>query len=284
MISLSGIDELMRGSHEEIALVVTPPIALETTGIEVRVRGIDGWKHDGELAQHSTHLDRTRTVIGSSLLQPEPHVFPIQLALPSGMAPTHAMAPASSALEVLVRVGVPRFWRIDHRQRFSLTVREPPPAVLDRASIASRANRDREVLEVAIAARTLVAGETLVGSCAAFHVDDSRSREITLALVPHLRLSDGDREQRLECPARSLRIPFAAGAAGRALRFSFPVPRELTPSFRAESHALAWSFIARLDNLEAEVPVAIVDPLASSRVEPLREPPVIAGASIGPYR
>jgi hypothetical protein len=280
MISVFGASELMRGSHEEIELVVTPPAPLETTGIEVRVRGIDGWKHASELAHRVTHLDRARHVIGPALLQPEPHRFPIQLALPAMMAPTHAMAPASSSLEVLVRVGVPRFWRLDHRHRFSLAVREPPPAVLDRSSISAR----RGALELAIAARQLVAGETLVGSCAAFAVDDSRARDITLALVPQLCLVGTHGEQRLEGPARSLAIPFPAGASGRALRFSFPVPRDLTPSFRAETHALAWSFVARLDALEAEVPVTIVDSLAASRVEPLREPPVIAGASIGPYR
>jgi len=280
MISLSGIGELMRGSHEEIELVVTPPVPLETTGIEVRVRGVDGWKHAGELAHHATHLERVRHVIGPALLHPEPHRFPLQLALPAMMAPTHAMAPASSALEVQVRVGVPRFWRLDHRQRFSLAVHEPPPAVLDRSPISAR----HGALELAIAARQLVAGETLVGSCAAFAVDDSRARDITLALVPQLRLVGAHGEQRLEGPARSLAIPFPAGAAGRALRFSFPVPRELTPSFRAETHALAWSFIARLDAIEVVVPVTIVDALAASRVEPLREPPVIAGASVGPYR
>lgn len=284
MISLSDVDELMRGSHEEIELVITPPAPLETTGIEVRVRGIDGWKHTGELAHHSTHLDRIRRVIGPALLQPEPHRFPIQLALPAMMAPTHAMAPASSTLEILVRIGVPRFWRLDVRQRFSLVVREPPPALLDRSPITARATHEQAALELAIAARQLVAGETLVGSCAAFHVDDSRARAITLALVPHLRLISSHGEQRLECPLRSLAIPFEAGAAGRALRFSFPVPRDVTPSFRADTHALAWSFVARLDKLEAEVPVTIVDSLATSRVAPLREPPVIAGASIGPYR
>lgn len=280
MISLSGIAELMRGSHEEIELVVTPPTPLETTGIEVRVRAVDGWKHAGELAHHATHLDRVRQVIGPALLHPESHRFPIRLALPAMMAPTHGMAPASSALEVLVRVGVPRFWRLDHRRRFSLAVREPPPAVLDRSPIAAR----HGALELAIAARELVAGETLVGSCAAFAGDDSRARDITLALVPQLRLVGNHGEQHVEGPARSLAIPFPAGAAGRALRFSFPVPRDLTPSFRAETHALAWSFVARLDALEAAVPVTIVDSLAASRVEPLREPPVIAGASVGPYR
>ena len=94
--------------------------------------------------------------------------------------------------------------------------------------------------------------------------------------------SHGD--ERLECPARSLAIPFEAGASGRALRFSFPVPRDVTPSFRAETQVLAWSFVARLGILEVEVPVTIVDSLATSRVTPLREAPVIAGASIGPYR
>lgn len=284
MISLSGVGELMRGSHEEIELVVTPPALLETTGIDVRVRGIDGWKHGGELAHHTVHLERKRHVIGPALLQPEPHRFPIQLALPAMMAPTHAMSPASSALEILVRIGVPRFWRLDVRQRFSLAVREPPPAMLDRSPITARATRDSQILELAIAARQLVAGETLVGSCAAFHVDDSRAREITLALVPHLRLIGSHGDERLECPARSLAIPFEAGASGRALRFSFPVPRDVTPSFRAETQVLAWSFVARLGILEVEVPVTIVDSLATSRVTPLREAPVIAGASIGPYR
>ncbi len=235
----------------------------------------------GEPAHHSAHLDRVRRVIGPALLQPEPHRFPIQLALPAMMAPTHAMSPASSTLELLVRIGVPRFWRL---QRFSLAVREPPPALLDRSPITARATHEYASLEFAIAARQLVAGETLVGSCAAFHVDDSRAREITLALAPHLRLIGNHGEERLECPARSLAIPFEAGAAGRALRFSFPVPRDVTPSFRAETHELAWSFIARLDTLEAAVPLTIVDSLATSRVTPLREPPVIAGASIGPYR
>ncbi len=284
MISLFGVDELMRGSHEEIELVVTPSSPLETTGIDVRVRGIDGWKHTGELAHHSAHLDRVRRVIGPALLQPEPHRFPIQLALPAMMAPTHAMAPASSTLEVLVRIGVPRFWRLDVRQRFSLVVREPPPALLDRSPITARGAHEQASLELAIAARQLVAGETLVGSCAAFHVADSRAREITLALVPNLRLFSSHGEQRLECPARSIAIPFETNAVGRALRFSFPVPRDVTPSFRAETHELAWSFIARLGNLEAVVPVTIADSLATSRVTPLREPPVITDASIGPYR
>lgn len=288
-IELTGIRELWRGSRAQLELVVTPGEPLEITGIDVALRGSDGWQRAGELAHRVVHLERTRRVIGPALLHPEPHRFPLPLALPAMLAPTHALAPATSRLDAVVRIGVPRFWRLDLRRRFALEIREPPPATLDRTAIAARGPvRDGAHLELALAARTLVAGEVLVGSCAAFAVDDARPREIVLALTPWLTLIDGERVHRCAGPPHTLAIPLPAGAAGRALQFSFALPRELAPTFRADTHALAWTFTARLETrrqlLEAELPVTIVDPLAASRVEPLREAPVIAGASIGPYR
>ncbi len=289
-IELHGAEDLMRGTRKVIELEVTSNAPLEVTGIEVQLRGHDGWKHSGELAHRVVHLERVRRLLGPALLHSEPHRFPIHLTLPAAMAPTHAVMPASSALELRVRIGVPRFWRLDIRRQFSLVVREPPPAVLDRTPATARgALHSRSYLEIGLAARQLVAGETLIGSCAAFHVDDSRSQDIVLALVPRLQLfGTHGRVEHREGQSRTLAIPFPIGAAGRSQRFSFPVPRDLTPSFRAETHALSWMFTARLETraaiLGSELPVTVVDALAASRVEPLRVPPMIAGATTGPYR
>ena len=116
-IELRGADELMRGTRKVIELEVTPDAPLESTGITVHLRGADGWKHSGELAHRALHIDRVRRLLGPALLHAEPHRFPIHLALPSGMAPTHELAPAESTLELTVRIGVPHHLRRQSERR-----------------------------------------------------------------------------------------------------------------------------------------------------------------------
>ncbi len=124
----------------------------------------------------------------------------------------------------------------------------------------------------------LVIGEQLLGSCAVFHVDDREASEIEISLVPRFELFGGERRgvEQYRATPKALKIPFPAGAAGRALPFQITLPSTLAPSFRADTHALNWELTARHETLDATIPIDIFDGSAASRTQPLDTVPAVA--------
>ncbi len=264
---------LLRGVTSTMELEVALELPLEIAGIEVALRGIDGWSlvRTGRLER--THVLVTRKLIGSALLQAEVHRFPFKFTPPSSMAPTHACDPAFSVTEARVRIRVPRFWRVDERRRFELCVGEPPPGHLDRIP-ATALSPDRSI-ELSLASTELVAGERVVGVCSA-------SSPVALSLIAQLELFDHDTTHLRTGATYRLGEVSCAGPTA----FELALPTDAMPSFRAETHGLSWLLAAAAGDRSARQPVRIVDARAASRTTPLVELTATdrAARRFGPYR
>lgn len=266
---------LLRGVTCEMELEVALDLPLEIAGIEVALRGIDGWSlvRTGRLER--THVLVTRKLIGSALLQAEVHRFPFRFTPPSSMAPTHTCDPAFSVTEARVRIRVPRFWRVDDRRRFELCVGEPPPGHLERIPATARSS-DRSI-ELSLASTELVAGERVVGACSA-------SSTIALSLISQLELFDDDTTH--VRTSTTYRLGEVTCVAGAPTTFELALPADVMPSFRAETHGLSWLLAAAAGDRIARQPVRLVDARAAGRTTPLVELTAVdrAARRFGPYR
>ena len=278
-VALHAPSMLLRGVTHELELEVALALPLEIAGIEVALRGVDGWSlvRTGRLER--THVLVTRKLIGSALLQAEVHRFPFKFTPPSSMAPTHACDPAFSVTEARVRIRVPRFWRVDERRRFELRVGEPPPGHLSRVPATASCPQD-PAFELSLASTELVAGERVVGVCSA----TSEVTRIELSLVSQLELVDDDTTH--VRTGTTYRLGEVSCVAGGPTAFELALPADVMPSFRAETHGLSWSITAVAGDRIARQPVRIVDARAASRTTPLVELAAIdrTARRFGPYR
>ncbi|MGE0549934.1 MAG: hypothetical protein AB7O24_01660 [Kofleriaceae bacterium] len=205
-----------------------------------------------------------------------------KFVLPPGMAPTHHVDPAWATLEVRVRISIP--WWIDARPRFYLPVRLPPPAAsLTRtpvmtSSARSGAAADKPRLELSLASARLIAGETVLGSVSAFHVDDRKPREVELSLVPVVRLHGRGRTRDRRGKSIDMTFELPAGRAGKNVPFEFPLPAAITPSFSTVSHDLSWMLYVSSGSffsgkLETAIALEIVDASAAATTARLTAAP-----------
>lgn len=280
-IELRAPSIMLRGTSYDVEVVITLDTPLEIAGIELQLRGVDGWRLViGGAGCDRTHIEIVRQMVGPSMLQAEVHRFPFRISIPSSMAPTHSFAPAYSKAELQVTLEIPRFWRPNIRTRFALAFREAPPGTISRVPARVR-SAGKEAIELGLGATQLVAGEQLLGTCAVFGVEDPRA--VTLSLQPDLSLI-GDRGLVEKQIGRSYDLEIPVGAPGRASPFMFRVPADAMPSFRADTHVLAWRFAARLGGITTSLPVEIVDASAASRAAPMVDIPAIVESGTGPYR
>lgn len=277
---------LWRGHTVEVEIEVVVDHPIEVAGIEVETHGYDGWTAFGmELMSQAVHHHQIRSLVGRALLQADRHRFPIRIHIPRTMAPTHGHDPAYSHLELKVRIRRPRFWRADLMKRFWLRVREPPPFSIPRELATTRSEvtaQSGAYVELSLASTHLVIGERLLGSFAAFHLDDSRPQLVTLSLIPHLELAgirNPDARVR-EGSGHPLRIEMPPGTAGIAQPFQYTLPPDLAPTFKADTHALSWKFSARVGPARALIPVVVYDASAASRTTPMVEVPAVADRRI----
>jgi hypothetical protein len=273
---------MLRGTLHDIEVVIALAMPLEIDGIELRLRGTDGWMSFAQgLACERTHVETVRRMLGPSMLHAETHRFPFRVSIPSSMAPTHALAPAFSRAELCVTIETPRFWRSNIRARFPLEFREPPPGQVARVPMrGQRPPPGGPGIELGLGATQLVAGDQLLGTCAVHGIEQPHS--LTLALVPELALH-GEHGFVARRDGRPHELEIPVDRAGPQ-SFVFVVPVDAMPSFRADTHALSWRFEARLGELRTALPVEIVDASAASRAEPIVTVPAIVGAGTGPYR
>ncbi|HRI88790.1 MAG TPA: hypothetical protein PK869_11005, partial [Candidatus Hydrogenedentes bacterium] len=148
----------------------------------------------------------------------------------------------------------------------------PPPAHIDRQPRAYRSTSqgndpDERRLELSLPSTTFVAGETVSGVCALFHVDDRKTSELEIALVPRLDLY-GWRTRERDADALTVSVALPAGSAGTSIPIRFDLPATITPSFATRSHRLRWVLVARSGSffrgkVELAVPITIVDASAA---------------------
>jgi len=280
---------LVVGRSAVVELDVTAEEPTKVDHIAVRLRGRQGWsvgsgKH--QVSFRVTVPDLEARVMQAGTLPAGTSTFSATFELPRTMAPSHHLRPAYAELELKVQVSIP--WWPDGRSRFTIPVRMPPPmGSVVRTPIAARSTRqdappDKPRLELSLASTRLVAGETVVGSCAVFHLDDDKPREVRLSIVPTLALiGRGNGRSRDAAAAQEMVVTIPAGAAGTSQAFQFELPAGITPTFETVSHELTWALVARTGSwlghrLALAVPLEIVDASAAPTAASLTVAPRLA--------
>lgn len=255
--------------------------------IDVRGTGQQGWAigaGENRVVQRASFPELLARVREAGVLPAGVSRFAARFQLPPGCAPSHDLDPAWAKFEVFVHVSIP--WWIDGRYRFHVPVRVPPPARVERTPYAVRstpatAAAGKPRLELSLASTRLIVGETLVGSCAVFHVDDKKPRELDIMLVPMMKLHRGSRVRDRRAATYNLAITIPAGAAGSNVPFQFRLPEAMTPSFKTVTHELSWWLVARFGSFfggkeEVSVALDIVDASAAATTARLQVAPRLA--------
>jgi hypothetical protein len=252
--------------------------------IDVRGTGRQGWAigaGESRVVQRASFPELAARVMEAGVLPAGKSRFSAQFELPAGCAPSHSLDPAWAAFEIFVHVSIP--WWIDGRYRFHGPVRVPPPPRVERLPYAVRtdATPGKPRLEVALASTRLIVGETLVGSCAVFHVDDRKPRDLDIMLVPTLKLYRGGRYRERRCSTYNISLQLPAGSAGTNVPFQFQLPPTMTPSFKTVTHELSWHLAASYGSFfsgkeEVGVALEIVDASAAATTARLQAAPRLA--------
>jgi len=275
---------LFVGRQVTIEAVVTAEKETKVDFIDVRVTGHQGWRigsGKSQIVSRAIFPDLVARVMKAGVLSPGRQAFAATFALPEGMPPSHYIDPAWAYLELKVHVSIP--WWPDGRYKFRLPVRLQAPAQITRQPVALRntAAADEPRLEISLASSRLVAGEVVVGSCAVFHLDDRKPRELELSLVPSFTLIRHGRIRERRGNAISMTLTIPAGGAGTSVPFRFALPGSTTPSFACATHALAWWLVARTGSffsrkVDLAIPLEIVDASAAARTAKLEHAPILS--------
>lgn len=253
--------------------------------IEVKLSGRQGWtvgSGKSSVSHHVRYPDLVARVFGRGVLPAGTHRFSVPFSLPPDMPPTHARGAASASFEVDIRVVIP--WWFDLKESYVLQVRRPPPPVVVRTPFAMRSTPasaavDKPRIEISLASSRLIAGETMTGTIAIYHMDDRNPREVELSLYPALDLySERRHYERDDVAGVAATIILPAGTAGSGVPFALALPPNLTPSFRAATHQLQWQLYARSGSffrgkVEITLPIEIVDHAAMATTAPLSHAP-----------
>jgi hypothetical protein len=276
---------LVSGARCPIEIEVTAHDETRVDYIRARLVGDQGWaigSGKSRVAVDLRYLKLETELMGSGVL-PAGSVtqFSTAIAVPAATPPTHDIDPAYSRMRLIVHISIP--WRIDGRHRHELAVRLPPPPQVVRTPVTLRSTRpgeapDKPRIELGLGATCLVSGETLVGTCALFHLDDREPRDVELALVPMLTLAGRGRFRERRGAAITTKLTMPAGSAGTGVPFRLHLPRTLTPTFACTTHALAWYLIARTGSffgpkVDLVVPLQIVDASAAATTAELTGAP-----------
>ncbi|MBA3395956.1 MAG: hypothetical protein H0T89_25215 [Deltaproteobacteria bacterium] len=267
-----------------IQVVVTAAEETKIEHIALHARGKQGWvvgSGKSRVAHDTQFPALVARLMEAGVLAEGATRFSTSITVPAGTAPTHAMDPAHATFELFVHVSIP--WRLDARRTFLVPVRVAAPGEVTRTPVVLRSTSgtDKPRLEVSLASRRLIAGETVVGSCAVFHLDDSKPREIDLSLVPTLKLHGRGRVRERRGRTYDVTVTLPAGSAGTSVPFHFRLAPDMTPTFTTVSHELAWALVARSGSffstkVDVTIPLELVDSSAAATTAQLTAAPELA--------
>ena len=287
-VTISAPDPLFVGAPITIEVNVTASKETKVDFIKARLTGDQGWRIGSGKSQITMRLKQPeleRELMGPGVLPAATTtVLTATFMLPYGTPPTHEVGQAWSRMRFFIHVSIP--WKLDGRYRYDFAVRIPPPRV-ERKPIVVRSTAvpDKPRIEIGLASTELIAGEELIGTCAVFHLDDEKARDVSLALVPELDLMGRGRprERRGEEITGEMVIP--AGAAGTSVPFRLQLPAAMTPTFEASTHNMNWWLVARTGSffggkVDVAVPLRIHDRSAAKTTPRLEAAPRIGDERI----
>ena len=285
-VEITAVGPVVAGSRLTVDVAITVgDDGFDVEQVKLTIRGEQGWEIRGgraRVAFELTHPDFEVVLSGPRTLHGVT-TFRHSVELPADMAPNHELEPARARLVARLQMVTQRWF--DKSFEVALPVALPQRATVTATPVRVRSDAttaDQPAIEVSLASTRFVPGGTIVGSCAVFHVDDTRARHVDVSLVPLLTLlGRSPRERRSKRIHYDVVVP--AGAAGTSVPFELPIPADATPGFQTGSHELAWSVMVSLDSwlglgsAQVEIPVEL---LAAAGVRPTLVPPRVADRRI----
>jgi hypothetical protein len=274
------------GERAVIEVVVEATKETKVDFIDVKIRGVQGWLRgaaESSYGQTATFPTLGKRLADEGVLTVGTHSFSVSFTLPPGTAPSHRIRPANANLYVDVYVSIP--WWPDGKYSFTLPTRLPPAATAQRTPVHVRVPfdvaGDEPRIEVALASTTLVAGETMVGSIAVFHLPDDKPRELDVSFEPFLTLRTGRRYYEMWGDGYRTTLTLPAGTAGTAVPIRVGLPGAITPSFTAVTHDVKWFVRLKIGSLfttklEARIPILLLDTRAAATLPALTTAPRLA--------
>lgn len=274
------------GERTVIEVVIEAVKEIKVEFIDVTIRGVQGWSRgsgESEYGESATFPSLGKRIKDSGVLTVGEHPFSVAFTLPPGTAPSHRIQPASADLFVDIHVSIP--WWPDGKYSFKLPTRLPPAATAQRTPVHVRVPFEvagsEPRIEVALASTTLVAGETMVGSIAVFHLSDDKPRELDVSFEPQLTLRYGRRNYEISGQGYRTTVTLPAGSAGTAVPIRVRIPEDITPSFTAVTHDVTWFVRLKIGSLfttklEARIPILVLDTRASSTLPGMTAAPRLA--------
>jgi len=258
--------------------------------VEARVVAEQGWSvgsGKSRVSRRAKVFDHDVRLMQEGVLPVGSSAFTAQFGFPGSLPPTHHIEPAWVSCLLHVRVSIP--WWPDGKYRFPIVLRRRVKDAIARNPTVMRSTRDTAPadtprIELGLASTRLIAGEELTGSCALFHLDDRKPREVELSLVPSLTLLGARLRDRRGAPVAT-QITMPEGSAGKAIEFRITIPFTLTPGFVTVTHALRWHLVASSGSLfgrsvSLAVPLEIFDPTGLKTTPGLLAPPRVAEARV----
>ncbi|MDX2089628.1 MAG: hypothetical protein SFX73_17365 [Kofleriaceae bacterium] len=292
-VTISASNPVFAGQKLIIEVDVTAAKETKVEYIEATLTGDQGWRI-GSGKNSVTHRVKyphdVAQLMGEGVLPAATTTrFAAVFSLPPDLAPTHKLRPAWGALKLKIQISIP--WRIDGRYHYELEARVPAPSDAQRSPYAVRstsrqAAHDKPRIELGLASTTLAVGETLVGSCAVYHLDDSEPRQVELSLVPLVKITGRGRNREYRGSPFTVALTLPPGSAGSSVPFKFQVPRDLIPTFATATHSLGWWLVAetgsffRGGRIDVSVPLVLVDATAVTQLAPLVAPPRLGDEQI----
>ncbi|HEU0031052.1 MAG TPA: hypothetical protein VFQ53_10505 [Kofleriaceae bacterium] len=280
-VQISAAHTLVVGMRQLIDIDVTVEKDTKVERIDAWIESRQGWSV-GSGKNRVSHRVIARlgsaTLMGAGVLPPATTTrFTFPVTLPHGVPPSHRLDPAYAELYLRIQIAIP--WRIDPRYHYLFSVRLPPPPHVERTPVVMRgtpltAAPDKPRIELSVASTRLIAGETLVGSLAVFHLDDKKPRDVELSFVPMLSLLGRGRARERRGRPFGTTVTVPAGSAGTSIPFQVRLPHNMTPSFEAATHQLSWWLVAMTGSffgpkVDVSVPLEIVDAQAASYTKQL---------------
>ncbi|CAN5796530.1 hypothetical protein BH11MYX2_BH11MYX2_10460 [soil metagenome] len=287
-VSVRTKQRVFAGARAELTVTIDAPDEIKVDAITAELSGSQGWQIGSGKSQTGVTVpypEKLGFVLhdGALVLQTGSRTeYQIAFDVPALVPPTHTLIPAWATLELFVHVSIP--WRIDVRRRFTLDVHRKPPAEIPRLPYAVRSNSqaaaaDAPRIEMGVASRQVIAGEVLLGTVAVYHVEDTKERDVVLALVPLVDLYGSINRTGIPSRGFSTNVTIPAGHAGRSVPFRMAIPKNIAPTFETITHGIRWMLTATLQmpflrkNLAVEAPLLIHDATAAATAQPLEAAP-----------
>ena len=278
------------GGSFEACVVLQAAREVPLDWVRVELRGVEQATFgSGKNSRRKRHrlLHQRAELCGAQTLPAGKNELRCRIRLPADLPASFKGRRAAIRYEMVVRASIP--WWPDARESFVVQVTPLPGSPRPQpARFASEGPHGTDpYLEGSLSSSVLWPGATLTGAVALSNVAYNRYRDVKLSLYGREAVASGWSSHESKVQRYELRVrPPGDHVEGRPIPFSFAIPAQLTPAYRAELSRLDWFFEVRAmirlgSDLSLLLPMELV---AAPESGAAREPTINAPPTVGSPR